>query len=303
LSEAAPVISLDAIAYVRLCTRDLEAAVEYARTILGLQVVERSRKSATFRSDDRHHTLCYTEGSESGEAVGFALPAAADLEVVAGRLEAGGVRVREGTPDACADRHVERFIRFADPTGNPIELVVRPHESARRYFPARDAGITGFSHIGLRTTNAQRDEAFWTNLLGARVSDWIGDAPLLRINPVHHSVALFPATFAGVQHVNHQVASIDDVMRSYYFLREKGVRIVFGPGRHATSGAVFCYFEGPDGMTYEYSCGVTMIADEAAHRPRQFPFTAESFCLWGSKPEIAEFPKADAGAVAASTSR
>jgi 2,3-dihydroxy-p-cumate/2,3-dihydroxybenzoate 3,4-dioxygenase len=70
------------------------------------------------------------------------------------------------------------------------------------------------------------------------------------------------------------------------------VRIVFGPGRHATSGAVFCYFEGPDGMTYEYSCGVTMIKDEAAHKPRQFPFTAESFCLWGSKPDIAEFPKA-----------
>jgi 2,3-dihydroxy-p-cumate/2,3-dihydroxybenzoate 3,4-dioxygenase len=284
-------LSLDTISYVRLATRDLESTVTYAKTILGLQLVDRARKIAYFRSDDRHHTLCYTEGS-TPEGIGFALPVTTDLGAIAGRLDGAGVRVHEGTAAECADRHVERFIRFDDPTGNPIELLVRPHDSPRRYFPARDAGITGFSHIGLRTTDAKRDEAFWTNVLGARVSDWIGDAPLLRINPVHHSVALFPSTYAGVQHVNHQVASIDDVMRSYYYLREQGVRIVFGPGRHATSGAVFCYFEGPDGMTYEYSCGVTMIADETAHKPRQFPFTAESFCLWGSKPEIAEFPKA-----------
>ncbi len=94
-----------------------------------------------------------------------------------------------------------------------------------------------------------------------------------------------------MQHVNHQVHGIDDVMRSYYFLREQGVKIVFGPGRHPTSSAVFLYFEGPDGMVYEYSTGVRMIKpeEEAAYRPRQFPFAAESFCMWGSKPDIPEF--------------
>jgi 2,3-dihydroxy-p-cumate/2,3-dihydroxybenzoate 3,4-dioxygenase len=113
----------------------------------------------------------------------------------------------------------------------------------------------------------------------------------MRINTVHHTLALFPSTFAGVQHVNHQVEDIDDIMRSYYFLKEKGVRIVFGPGRHATSGAVFLYFEGPDGMVYEYSTGVRHIsaAEEATHRPRQFPFSPESFCMWGSRPDIPEF--------------
>ena len=289
-------ISLDTISYVRLVTRNLDSTVDYARTILGLQLVERRRDTAYFRSDDRHHTLCYTEAPES-EAIGFALPPNVDLAAIGGRLEAAGIRVHEGTPAECDERHVEKFLRFRDLTGNTIELLVRPHESPRRYFAARDAGITGFSHIGLRTTDAKRDEAFWTEVLNARVSDWIGDAPLLRINPVHHSIALFPSPVAGVQHVNHQVASIDDVMRSYYFLREQGVRIVFGPGRHATSGAVFCYFEGPDDMTYEYSCGVTMIEDESAHRPRQFPFTTESFCLWGSKPDIPEFPKAEPSSV------
>ena len=101
-------------------------------------------------------------------------------------------------------------------------------------------------------------------------------------------MALFPAAEPGVQHVNFQVASVDDIMRSYYFLTERQVRIVFGPGRHATSGAQFLYFEGPDGMVYEYSHGVRMV-DHEHDRPRQFPFNHDAFCVWGSRPDIPEF--------------
>jgi 2,3-dihydroxy-p-cumate/2,3-dihydroxybenzoate 3,4-dioxygenase len=178
---------------------------------------------------------------------------------------------------------------FDDPSGNAIELVARPAHSGRRYFPSRDAGITGFSHIGLHSIAPRKDEVFWTTVCNARVSDWIGEAPLLRIDPVHHRVALFPSTRSGVQHINHQVESIDDLMRSYYFLREQNVRIRFGPGRHPTSGAMFLYFEGPDGMIYEYSSGVRLITDEEGYMPRQFPATNSSFCAWGAVPDIPEF--------------
>ena len=91
------------------------------------------------------------------------------------------------------------------------------------------------------------------------MSDRIGAAPLLRIDEVHHKIALFPSAFPGVQHINHQVDGIDDVMRAFYVLQEHGVRILFGPGRHPTSGAVFLYFVGPDDMIYEYSTGVRLI--------------------------------------------
>src|SRR5690606_11177692 len=143
-----------------------------------------------------------------------------------------------------------------------ISHVAEPQQRETRYFGSRYAGITGFSHIGLRTLHARRDEAFWTDLLGAKDSDRIGDAPLLRIDEVHHKIALFPSTYPGVQHINHQVESIDDIMRAYYILRERNVPIKFGPGRHPTSGAVFLYFEGPDGMIYEYSTGVRLITEE-----------------------------------------
>ena len=44
-------------------------------------------------------------------------------------------------------------------------------------------------------------------------------------------------------------------------------------------------------MVYDYSTGVRLIKpeDEANYLPRQFPFNAQSFCMWGAKPDIPEF--------------
>jgi 2,3-dihydroxy-p-cumate/2,3-dihydroxybenzoate 3,4-dioxygenase len=288
-------IDLRGIRYVRIGTPDLGEATNFATKVLGLEPAGRERGMAYFRSDDeRDHTICYVEGDPGQHATAFEVSESADLQAIAAEIERAGYPVHAGTAAEREARRVLDFISFIDPSGNPMEIVWRAQAANRRYFPTRDAGITGFSHIGLRTTDARRDEAFWTRVFNARPSDWIGEAALLRINEVHHTIALFPSTYAGVQHINHQVETIDDVMRSWYFLREqRGIRIVFGPGRHASSGAVFLYFEALDGMIYEYSSGVMIIDDEASYVPRQFPFTPESFCMWGSKPDIVEFRKSD----------
>jgi 2,3-dihydroxy-p-cumate/2,3-dihydroxybenzoate 3,4-dioxygenase len=284
-------INLHDICYVRLGTADLDHAVQFAGEILGLQPAGRGQRTAQFRADDRAQTLTYIDGDPSQHVVGFELRTLQDLEAAAAELDDAGHRVTAGTRAECDDRAVRTFINVADPTGTSIDLAVGPAREGSRYYGSRDAGITSFSHVGLYSTNPQADEKFWTGTFSARVSDRVGDAALLRIDEVHHKGALFPAQRSGIQHVNHQVASIDDVMRSYYFLCEQGVKIRFGPGRHPTSGAVFLYFVGPDGMTYEYSTGVRLITDEAGHQPRQFPMRPSSGCSWGSKAEIPEFPR------------
>lgn len=284
-------IDLWDIRYVRLGTRDLDAATRYARSVVGLELGREDAGARYFRSDGRDHTLVYFEGDPSDHTVGFELRDQAALESAAIQLDAAQVVVHTGTSEECEQRRVKAFINFRDLTGNSIDLVVQPFHSGRRHWPSHDAGITGFSHIGLCSSDPVRDEKFWTGVLGAKVSDRIGPSPLMRIDEVHHKIALFPSLKAGIQHVNHQVASIDDVMAAYYRLKEAGVRIVFGPGRHPTSGACFLYFEGPDGMIYEYSTGVRLITaeQEASYQPRQFPMANTSFCMWGSKPDIPEF--------------
>jgi 2,3-dihydroxy-p-cumate/2,3-dihydroxybenzoate 3,4-dioxygenase len=284
-------IQLQEISYVRLGTRDLEGATRFATEILGLEVAERTGRTVYFKSDEREHTLCYFEGDPANHVVAFEIAERADLDAAAATLERLGHEVGRGSGHEAEARKVRDFIHFRDPTGNPIELIWRPAHSGRRYHGARDAGVTGFSHVGLCSTDAVRDEAFWTQVCNARVSDRIGDAPLLRIDEVHHTIALFPSPKAGIQHINHQVETGDDVMRSFHFLRDRQIPIVFGPGRHPTSSARFLYFQGFEGMVFEFSSGVRTIGDELLYRERQFPFEPKGFCQWGSKPAIAEFNK------------
>ena len=55
-------IEIEQLRYVRLGTRNLPAAVDFAQRILGLQLIERNDEQATFRSDFRDHTLVYEVG-------------------------------------------------------------------------------------------------------------------------------------------------------------------------------------------------------------------------------------------------
>jgi 2,3-dihydroxy-p-cumate/2,3-dihydroxybenzoate 3,4-dioxygenase len=275
-------INLKDVSYVRLGSPDLATAESFATICLGLEIAERGSKTLYLRSDDRSHTLCYTEGDPADQSVGFEVEDENCLQQAAATLDALDHRVWSGSAEEAAKRKVKAFIGFNDPSGNRIELVVRPERSGRRYFPTRDAGITGFSHIGLNSTDPARDERFWTKVCNARVSDRIGDIPLMRVNAIHHTIALVRAPKAGIQHINHQVETSDDVLRSYYFLSERRVPIVFGPGRHPASTSVFFYFLEPDGMTLEYSFGMEEFTEVDPRNPRTLPMAAESIDEWGS---------------------
>ena len=198
----------------------------------------------------------------------------------------------------CDSRRTRAFIASSDPSGNKIEILARPYNSGSKFFPGRQVGITNFSHVALFSTDTRRDTEFWTQLVNARVSDWLGEATFLRIGTVHHSVVLMPSSRPGIQHINHQVEDIDDVMQSYYWLKQRGVKIVYGPGRHPISTAMMVYFEGPDGMVYEYSVGVKHILpeQEATYRPRQFSLEAYNGDMWGSFTETEGLPREPAAA-------
>lgn len=282
-------INLVDLRYVRMGTTDTDHCSKFCTEIMGLEKVREEDGAVYFRGDDRDHNIVYFKGDPKDHTVGFEVETSAELESAKSELEAAGVTVTRGSEEDCAKRRVMEFINFKDPTGNSIDIVVRPFHSGRRYFPARDAGIDYFSHIGLKTDNAPRDENFWCSLFNITASDHVGQAGLLTFDDVHHRIALFPTDHPGVQHINFQVHSIDDVMRSKYFLEERQVKIVFGPGRHPVSLAQFLYFEGPEQIVYEYSAGVPSLNDLPGFRARQFPWDQWSLCMWGAKPDIAEF--------------
>ncbi len=277
-------INIIDLRYCRLGTSDVDAAVKFATETIGLQLKDRVDDAAYLRGDDRDHNICYFHGDPDDQTFGMEVRTLDELDAAESELQGLGLEVRRGTAEEAAERRVMNFINFKDMTGNSIDIVVRPHHSGNRCYLSRDAGITSFSHIGLNSSDARRDEKFYSEIFNFKTNDWIGYSALMSFDEVHHRFAMFPSKKPGIQHINFQVAEVDDIMRSNYFLSDRQVKIMAGPGRHPLSGARFLYYYGPEDMIYEYSCGVRMVDEE--WRPRQFPVADASFCAWGTKLDI-----------------
>jgi 2,3-dihydroxy-p-cumate/2,3-dihydroxybenzoate 3,4-dioxygenase len=276
-------ITLTDIAYVRSGVADLEAAARFATDIVGLELAAPTEIGvAQLRADHRHHCLALVEGPSGVISSGFTVADSDALAAAETELERSGITVRRGSPDAARSRRVREFIAFDDPFGNRLELVSQQETITRPVAFTRPAGITEFGHLCLDAPDVYEAYRFWSTRFNARASDWIGDrACLMRIDPVHHKLAVFQGDKPGLCHMNFQVASIDDVFRNWHFLVDHGVEIEMGPGRHPQSTAIFLYFLGPEGFTYEYSFGVRRIDDEAAWVPRTFdPDEPGSIDMW-----------------------
>jgi 2,3-dihydroxy-p-cumate/2,3-dihydroxybenzoate 3,4-dioxygenase len=282
-------ITIDQLRYVRLGTRDLSVAADFAERILGLQLVSRSENAAYFRSDRRDYSLVFFLGESTESALGFEIHGRAQFDAAVTELAQHGIEADIGTEQACAARKVRALASFRDPDGNMIELVLRPLHSGWRYFPARDAGIVGLQGIALRSRNVPACEALWTALFNGRVSDWVGEAAFLRFDQAHHRLAYYPSASRGILSIDYGVENVDLLMRNNYFLQSAQVKIVHGPGRRPTSNQIFVTFAGPDETLFSFVTEGDDIIDETTHRPRQFPGTASSFCAWGSESDIGEF--------------
>jgi len=276
-------IELKDIAYVRSGVADLEAAVRFATEIVGLQRVASDEPGVVhLRADARHHCLALVEGRSGVISSGFTVADEDALALAESDLERRGFVVGRLDALAARSRRVRSGIAFDDPFGNRLELVCQQQAITRPVGFTRPAGITEFGHLCLDAPDVHEAYRFWNSHFNARVSDWIGDAAcLMRIDPVHHKLAVFRGDGPGLCHINFQVASIDDVFRNWHFLVEHGVEIEMGPGRHPQSTAIFVYFLGPEGFTYEYSFGVRRIEDDASWVPRTFdPAEPGSVDMW-----------------------
>ncbi|WP_167528888.1 VOC family protein [Bradyrhizobium macuxiense] len=262
-----------------MAVREPQPAAAFAADILGLQPVP-DKQALLFRSDDRYHTLSLIPATDPS-SIGIEVSDEAVLERVEHALRNDGFTARRGSPDECKQRFVRDALIVQDTTGNEIDLVLRPAQSGRRYFPSRDAGITGLQSVGLRSVRLTDDQKLWTSILGARISDWAGDVAYLGIDRKHHRIALYPSDRPGILYVSYGVESLDSIMQGHYFVQERQIKILHGPGREPASGQIFLRFEGPEGYVFSFTHGLNDIDPD--HHPRQFSAHPSSLCEWGSQ--------------------
>jgi catechol 2,3-dioxygenase-like lactoylglutathione lyase family enzyme len=134
-------------------------------------------------------------------------------------------------------------------------------------------------HVVLRAKDLARSVAFYTGVLGFKVSDIYGDDMMpggmvfMRLNPDHHGIALVggapgPSQGHEFHHMAFEVGSLDEVFRARKHLREYGATITF-EGRRRAGVQIAVEFLDPDGYNLEIYWGLDQIGTEGIARPAQ----------------------------------
>ena len=137
--------------------------------------------------------------------------------------------------------------------------------------------LTKIGHVVLMSTDLHRSVAFYTGLLGFRVSDVYpetmmqGRMVFMRCAADHHGVALVGAApGASPQHELHhmafEVATLDEVFRARDWLRKEGVKIEF-EGRRRAGCQIAVEFRDPDGHWLEIYWGLDQVGADGRIRP------------------------------------
>jgi 2,3-dihydroxybiphenyl 1,2-dioxygenase len=191
-------------------------------------------------------------------------------------------------------RGVVDLIVCRDPDGLQVELFVGPTLVTEKPFvskagPSRFVtGEQGLGHIVLSTPDIAAFRAFYCEILGFRLSDYIRmnlgpdqaiDLEFFHCNPRHHTLAAAPMALPKkLLHFMVQVEGIDDVGLALERLGAAGHAVSRTIGRHTNDQMVSFYTRTPSGFEVEYGYGAITV-DDAAWRVARH----DSISVWGHK--------------------
>src|ERR1700757_4728751 len=103
-------MALDSLGYFGVRTRNLDDWSSFGEKFLGLQLVDRSRKTLTFRMDDRRQRIVVHEDATSdgrrAAFLGWEVANSGALNQLAATLEAAKVKVERASRADADERHV-----------------------------------------------------------------------------------------------------------------------------------------------------------------------------------------------------
>lgn len=275
-------IKVARLAHVGLRARDLGKQAEFYTERWGLEPIDEADREVFLRADGPdHHVLTLHAGDEAGlDHFAFEVTQPDDIERAADVLSNLGVSIVT-PPTADLEPGVGKAIRFKDPDGNVVELIASV-DQVRDPYGNRDVKPTSLNHVVLHTRDRARLEQFYGGTLGFKLSDTLADfMTFWRCNANHHSIAFASAPgHTGLNHVAFDVRDWQDLMRAVFFMGERGVRRMWGPGRHLAGNNLFSYYFDPEGNVVEYTTEVEQITSDD-YVPPVRPLIPDQ---WGSLP-------------------
>jgi 2,3-dihydroxybiphenyl 1,2-dioxygenase len=278
-------MAVQALGYLGISTQNIDDWSDFATRQLGLQVVDWTVSNRAFRMDDRRQRIIVDkERPDSERFFGWEVADAASLDALAAKLEAAGVAVRHERASLADQRFVRDLISFSDPAGNRLEAFYGPSLAAEPFAPGRSisgfrTGAEGMGHVVLMVADFEAALAFYQDLLGFQISDYMRTPKIcfLHVNARHHSLALFENPRQGIHHLLVELYSLDDVGQGYDIARAQADRVKVSLGRHNNDYMTSFYMQTPSNFLIEYGWGGREL-DVATWQPIEMS-TLASF--WG----------------------
>ena len=281
-------MSIQSLGYMGVRSGNLEDWAGYGPRQLGMQRVDKTRSMLAFRMDDRKQRIIVNAHDSDGIGFfGWEVADRAALAALAGRLDAGGVKVAQGTRALADERHVADLIVFQDPIGNRLEAFYGAETAAEPFVPGRSisgfrTGPLGMGHVVFGVDSASTVHKmlpFYRDLLGFRLTDYYSEpfeARFLHVNQRHHSLAFVETGKNAFHHLMMELYSFDDVGQGYDLANADG-KVATTLGRHTSDFMTSFYSMTPSQFMIEYGWGGRSIepANWQPHERNSGP------SLWG----------------------
>ncbi len=249
-------IQVRRLGHATFTTSDIEREVDYWTNIMGLAVIDRTPDRVFLGTQYGHEAIALAKG-DPGQLtrLSFQVAPDSDLGELAANLSKHGVKCERS-------KGVEDAITFTDPKGTLTEVY-----ADYRFADAEDRmpviSPLKFGHIAYRVKDPQKVSAFYTDVLGFRVSDWIGDHfSFLRCGPDHHTVNFARYAEEKLHHIAFEVKDVATLHRACDFLAQNKIQLVWGPIRHVVGHNIAAYHRSADDIRVELFCELDMMLDE-----------------------------------------
>jgi catechol 2,3-dioxygenase-like lactoylglutathione lyase family enzyme len=144
-------------------------------------------------------------------------------------------------------------------------------------------------HVNSLTGELGAMSAFYTGVLGMRVTDRLGDeGAWFHVNRDHHVVALVGKGYAHFHHLALEMTDWGELRVAFDHLAQHGRWLAWGPVRHALGQNLCAYVRVPEEeCLVEIYCDMEQLEDD--HEPRDWPDTPHSSNTWGILPPRSYF--------------
>jgi len=287
------------IRYVGYGTSNLKAERAFYGDVWGLREVA-ERDGMVYFAAEGHDELYVVRLREAEDnridVVSLAADSSGDVDSLHDKVKAAGCQI------IFEPKELESFgggygFRFFSHDGLPFEISSGVERGKARELKRWEGIPQRISHIVMHSPDHKAAVKFFTEVLGFRLSDWLGDfMAFLRCNEWHHRIAFLPGP-PCLNHVAYDMLGLDDMMKGISRLKKLGVDIKWGPGRHTAGDNTFSYFTTPSGFAVEYTAELEKV-DEATWQPQVYQPSPQIMDQWGigtGGPQTMPKPEPDKG--------